>query len=767
MTAKRKSFLSVIGLLAVFSMVFIGCGQTTGSEPADDTYIVTYSANGGSGSMSNSVFTIDVPGTLKPNAFTWQNHTFLCWTANSNGSGTQYQDGQQVLNLADAGQTKTLYAKWDEDDIFEPGNEFTVNAGDFNATIESISTTPGAYLINLEGNLPNYAGFSLNTAGVEITVKGTGSNEISWNKEASGPSALFHLNGASLKLQNIKLSRSAGNTEDGALLCVESGTLEIKSGVNISNNINGTEFFDGISINDGNLTVSGGTIENCLSGIVIDGEGTSVSMSGGVISKNTHGATFMGTSIDCSFAMSGGSIKDNIEEGVWMMASSEGASFEMSGGNITGNKRGAGSHGKNSSIIIANGNISNSTRSNIYFDNGSEDCTLIISGGTINDSVESMGIAINDKGHTIEIKGRTISGNRNGLWVQDLDHKITISNGSISANRESNISLGSTPYLSKNCKLTISGGTISGSKLYSNLGIGGEDHAIEITGGTISKGNEHNIIFNSGSNNCELIINGGTISDSVIWQGIHINGQEHTVEISNGTITGNNQHGIEFNSNSKNCTLIVSGNANINGNGSINASNEYSGSGININGQENTVEINGGIISDNYSPGVNFNAASSTCKLIISGGTISKTRNPESHGIQINGQLHSIEINGGAICEQPGFGVSFSSNAETCKNNFLTMTAGVIKSNGYQGLNVRGSNNGFKKTGGTIYGNDEVDGDNRNMGGAIRVRDTFEPPTNFARLFRTTSDGETLAATINEDQTGLDSYEGIWDEITP
>ena len=51
------------------------------------TYKVTFSANGGGGTMANETFTSGVPKALTANAFTRSGYTFAGWATSSGGIG--------------------------------------------------------------------------------------------------------------------------------------------------------------------------------------------------------------------------------------------------------------------------------------------------------------------------------------------------------------------------------------------------------------------------------------------------------------------------------------------------------------------------------------------------------------------------------------------------------------------------------------------------------------------------------------------------------
>jgi len=74
-------------------------------------YTVEFNANGGTGSMSSQTHTYDEDKTLSENEFTKLGYTFSGWNTKADGSGTSYEDQEEVNNLATSGSV-ALYAKW-------------------------------------------------------------------------------------------------------------------------------------------------------------------------------------------------------------------------------------------------------------------------------------------------------------------------------------------------------------------------------------------------------------------------------------------------------------------------------------------------------------------------------------------------------------------------------------------------------------------------------------------------------------------------------
>lgn len=82
-------------------------------EPQPTTYEVVFDANGGVGNMPNQIINVNAPTALRTNTFTREGYTFKGWSTTPDGA-VQYQDAEQVTDLAPAGGTTTLYAVWEK-----------------------------------------------------------------------------------------------------------------------------------------------------------------------------------------------------------------------------------------------------------------------------------------------------------------------------------------------------------------------------------------------------------------------------------------------------------------------------------------------------------------------------------------------------------------------------------------------------------------------------------------------------------------------------
>ena len=87
----------------------------TATPKAPKTYTVSFSSNGGSGTMNPQIIPCGVSTALDRNAFTYAGHTFAGWEyRDSDGSLKTVADGASVKDLTTAGGRITLTAKWED-----------------------------------------------------------------------------------------------------------------------------------------------------------------------------------------------------------------------------------------------------------------------------------------------------------------------------------------------------------------------------------------------------------------------------------------------------------------------------------------------------------------------------------------------------------------------------------------------------------------------------------------------------------------------------
>ncbi len=78
----------------------------------DKTYVISYDANGGFGSVESQVVDSDFSINLSKNQFLRREYVFANWNTEADGSGDSYTDEQMVRNLAEVGDEAVLYAIW-------------------------------------------------------------------------------------------------------------------------------------------------------------------------------------------------------------------------------------------------------------------------------------------------------------------------------------------------------------------------------------------------------------------------------------------------------------------------------------------------------------------------------------------------------------------------------------------------------------------------------------------------------------------------------
>jgi hypothetical protein len=267
--------------------------------------------------------------------------------------------------------------------------QLSATAANFDEVFKSVIDKPGNYVINLTGDVIDHPGIVMETAGVNITVKGTGSNKITWKYTKEADCSLFNVNAGKLTLENISLNRGDFNTPDWHLLWINGGTIEIKSGVVLNSN-NGSQYFRGISGFKGTFIMSGGTIENCSDGVLFFGDGP------------------------VAITMSGGTIRSNTGSGIGTWGVSKNQVITISGGTISGNGgNGVTLGGTENSLSISGGNISNNGDCGIGLWEDSKNCVVDISGGAISGN-GGRGVAIGGNGDKFTMSGGTIG--KNGEW---------------------------------------------------------------------------------------------------------------------------------------------------------------------------------------------------------------------------------------------------------------------------------------------------------------------------------------------------------------
>ncbi len=108
--------------------------------------IITYNANGGTGTMENQTIPANSTDNLTKNTFTREGYSFKNWNTKADGTGTTYNDEEEVSNLGEI----TLYAQWKVEPfpyVFRQDGICTFNGSSANITGEDCSKyTNGKYI---------------------------------------------------------------------------------------------------------------------------------------------------------------------------------------------------------------------------------------------------------------------------------------------------------------------------------------------------------------------------------------------------------------------------------------------------------------------------------------------------------------------------------------------------------------------------------------------------------------------------------------------
>lgn len=117
-----------------------------------NSYLVSFNANSGEGSMEDQSFTYDATQKLTANSFKKKGYTFLGWSLVKDATKADYTDGQEVINLTpENGGLVTLYAVWE----ITKYKIYYVIASDIDeltfvedSTFSNTSLNPSSYTIN-------------------------------------------------------------------------------------------------------------------------------------------------------------------------------------------------------------------------------------------------------------------------------------------------------------------------------------------------------------------------------------------------------------------------------------------------------------------------------------------------------------------------------------------------------------------------------------------------------------------------------------------
>lgn len=653
-------------------------------------YVVSFDANGGTGTMDDQPFFIDMTQALNANTFTLEGYDFASWNTEPNGSGDSYTDKQPV---SDPGQV-TLYAQWQVHTyninyIMDGGTNGSGNPTTYTIESDAIKlAVPTRYGFTFAGW--TWEGQATPTTSVTITQGSTGDIQFTAHWKATtitltpefGSYTLSdghtltgiggadtHINiadGATVTLSDVDITNILDETDHpwAGITCEGNATIILEGNNAVKG---GLGQYPGIFVPESKtLTIRGSGSLSTSSNGYAPGIGATYSTSCGNIVID--GGTITATGGQCSAGIGGnqyGSCGNiTITEDVTSVTATHGRNCI--------NAIGAGINSSCGTVTIGVLETGNIVRNSFTY-NPSESivCTVTFDAnggmGTMENQtiVSNLPCTLNASTFTREdykFIGWTTEPDGSGTSYADRQNAqviATATNVTLYALWGENISLMSgTGYL----KL-IDGQTITGTS-------GSDSHVVIADGATVTL--------------CDVNITAIANDDSHMWAGISCEGDATIILEGVNSVRGGHRYypGIYV---PEGKTLTIKGNGTLNA--SSNGTSAGIGGGYNISC--GNIIIKDGIINATgvaASAGIGGGNGATCGDITITGGTI--TAIGEDKGIGIGGikQCGNIIITGGIINAtgnnyNPGIGAHHS-----CGN--ITITDGVKSITAIKGINA-------------------------------------------------------------------------------
>ena len=213
------------------------------------TYTVVFDANGGSGTMTDQVFYRDVEFGLEANLFLREDFYFAGWNTKIDGSGIKVFDQSWIYNLAEAGESITLYAQWSDTKV--------VNLDTL--TADYVAQDGEVLMDTLDGKTQPYKVSIADGATVTfdgVTIRGVRSSDYRW-------AGISCIGNCEIVLAPYSVNMVKGFDYDYPGIYVpQSKTLTISGtgSLDASSNGIGAGIGGGYRFSCGNIVISGGTI---------------------------------------------------------------------------------------------------------------------------------------------------------------------------------------------------------------------------------------------------------------------------------------------------------------------------------------------------------------------------------------------------------------------------------------------------------------------------------------------------------------------------
>ena len=715
-----------------------------------NSYTVAYNANGGNGTMQNSVFTYGVAQNLRLNAFTRIGYSFTGWSRTASGQ-VEFADGTNVSNLSANEETIILYAQW-------KGNNFTItyNPNGGTGTMENSAFTYGVSQ-NLRPNTFTRIGYGF----IGWSRTETGQTEFTDGASVNNLSAV---NGATVTLYAVwqvnnytvsyNSNNGAGSMENSVFSYGVAQNLRLNAFTRTGYSFTGwsrtekgeVEFTNGASVN--NLSVNTETIT-----LYAQWEANNF-----FVSYNSNGGS--GTMESSTFTYD---VSQNLRLNT----------FIRTGHTFTG-----WAYTQSGTVEFTNG----ASVSNLSAINGSTVTLYAVwransytvtynangGNGTMAESNFTYGIAQQLRANTFTRADHTFTG-----WATTENGQVVYTNQQSVTNLTGTDGAAVTLYAAWHTPI-VPGETLAAKLewLQSNA-LSNNAYTVEVSANEII--DRYNFSY-TGKNNISITIKG---IDSMRVIAFSTNGDLFTVSSGVTLILDNNITLQGRTSNTGSVVRINSGGALIMNSGAVitgntNTNSNFNGGGICING--GTFTMNGGTISDNTTNN-NSNTGNGGGVYIISGtftmndGNISDNRaSYNGGGVYINNG--TFTMNEGSISGNRVTGAwSYNSGGGVYVNGgFFNLNGGTVSSNlvtyGYGGgiYVYRGT---FIKTGNSIitgYGSDTENGNRArpssvNMGHAVYV-DSSVSGISARRMESTVGEGVDISYYYNN---GSPVWWGNWE----
>jgi len=230
-----------VDVITIGGLVVDNVSASPFNYPVAGAYTVVFDKNGGSGTMENQTFYVDLKRNLNANAFSRKGYYFSGWNTQADGSGIGYENGESVMNLAGNGESVTLYAQWFNGDLSKLKTGYVAHDGE-----TLTGTLGGSYKISIADG----ATVTLD----DVTIDLADTSQLDWAALSCEGNCTIVLEGTN-KVKSFSYLHSGIFVPEGKTLTIKgSGSLDVVG------NIRAAAIGCGYDENCGNVVIEGGNI---------------------------------------------------------------------------------------------------------------------------------------------------------------------------------------------------------------------------------------------------------------------------------------------------------------------------------------------------------------------------------------------------------------------------------------------------------------------------------------------------------------------------